>query len=112
MDQIPTLTTTRLILRPFILDDAPAVKELAGEWEVAETTTNVPHPYEDGMAEKWISTHEEAFDKEAAVTFAITLKPDGLLIGAIGIQINKTQRLAEIGYWIGKPYWKDRKSVV
>ncbi len=105
MGQIPTLVTDRLILRPFTLDDAPAVKELAGEWEIAETTANIPHPYEEGMAEEWISTHQEAFDKEEAVTFAITLKPDGVLIGAIGIHINKTNRLAEMGYWIGKPYW-------
>jgi len=57
------------------------------------------------MAEEWIKTHQEAFDKGEAVTFAITLKPDGMLIGAIGIHINKTNRLGEMGYWIGKPYW-------
>jgi ribosomal-protein-alanine N-acetyltransferase len=105
MGQIPTLITSRLILRPFKLDDAPVVKELAGKWDIAETTANIPHPYKEGMAEEWISTHQEAFDKGEAVTFAITLKPDGMLIGAIGIHINKTNRLGEMGYWIGKPYW-------
>lgn len=107
MAQIPTLITTRLILRPFTLDDAPAVKDLVGEWEIAETTGSIPHPYELEMAEEWISTHQEAFDKSEAVSLAITLKAQGELIGAIGIHINNTHRLAEIGYWTGKPYWNE-----
>lgn len=105
MGQVPTLVTTRLILRPFTLDDAPTVKELVGEWEIAETTGSIPHPYEQEMAEGWISTHQEFFDKGEAVSLAITLKPEGTLAGTIGIHLNNTHRLAEMGYWIGKPYW-------
>ncbi len=105
MGQIPTLITARLVLRPFTLSDAPVVKELAGEWEIAETTANIPHPYEEGMAEVWISTHQESFDKGEAVTFAITLRTDARLVGAIGLRIIKAHRLAEMGYWVGRPYW-------
>lgn len=105
MGQIPTLVTPRLILRPFTLDDAPAVKDLVGEWEIAETTGSIPHPYEQGMAENWISTHQGEFDKGDAITLAITLKSGGLLVGAIGIHLSNTHRLAEMGYWVGKPYW-------
>lgn len=105
MGHIPTLVTDRLILRPFRLEDAPIVRELAGEWEIAATTINIPHPYEEGMAEEWIARHQEEFDKGEGVTFAITLKPDGRLIGAIGLHINQTHHWAEMGYWIGKPYW-------
>jgi hypothetical protein len=47
----PTLVTTRLKLRPFAARDAPSVQRLAGVREVADTTVNVPHSYEDGMAE-------------------------------------------------------------
>lgn len=43
----------RLILRSFMLADALDVGRLAGESEVACTTLNVPHPYEDGMAEQF-----------------------------------------------------------
>jgi RimJ/RimL family protein N-acetyltransferase len=79
---------------------------LAGEWEIAVTTANIPHPYEEGMAEAWISTHADAFEKETGVTFAVVLQSEGLLIGAIGLVISKSHQLAELGYWIGKPYWK------
>ncbi|HEY5571600.1 MAG TPA: GNAT family N-acetyltransferase [Anaerolineales bacterium] len=105
MVTIPTLTTERLLLRPFSMDDSPVVKELAGEYEVAATTANIPHPYEAGMAAAWISTHQEAFEKGAAVTFAIALRSGGQLLGAIGLGIDPANSLAELGYWIGKPYW-------
>ncbi len=105
---IPTLTTNRLILRPFNIKDAARVKELAGEWAIAETTANIPHPYEEGIAEAWISTHEETFESEKGVTFAITRQSDSLLIGAISLDVNKIHHYAELGYWIGKPYWNQR----
>lgn len=44
---IPTLETERLVLRPFTLADAPEVQRLAGERAIADTTLNIPHPYED-----------------------------------------------------------------
>lgn len=101
----PELKTERLFLRPFTLDDAPTVQKLAGDKDVAKTTLNIPHPYEDGMAEQWISTHEEKSEKGELLNFAITLHKNGGLIGAIGLVISKRHESAELGYWIGKPYW-------
>jgi ribosomal-protein-alanine N-acetyltransferase len=101
----PSLHTERLLLRPFSLADAQAVQSLAGEREIAAMTLTIPHPYEDGMAEAWISTHQEAFEKGEAVFFAITLRSDGTLIGAMSLEINQQHLRAELGYWIGVPYW-------
>jgi|SRR5882672_11216998 len=105
MKERPTLETTRLILRPFTVADAPDVQRLAGDREIASTTLNVPHPYADGMAEQWISTHQAKYESGELANFAIVRRADNTLIGAIGLRINQQHTHAELGYWIGKPYW-------
>jgi len=101
----PTLETDRLVLRPFELSDAQRVQLLAGDRAIAATTALIPHPYEDGMAEQWIGAHQERFEKDEGVDFAITLKSNRELIGAIGLGLRRNDEYGILGYWIGKPYW-------
>jgi len=101
----PTIKTERLTLRPFRLSDAQEVQTLAGERDIADTTMNIPHPYEDGMAEEWIAGHELAYTDGSAITFAIVRRGDGGLIGAMGLTIDRDINKAELGYWVGKPFW-------
>ena len=101
----PTLTTERLVLRPFGLNDAPAVRRMAGDRAVADTTERIPHPYEDGMAEPWIATHAERFRQHQGCEFAVVLKETSELIGAIGLTLSMAHLRGELGYWIGKPFW-------
>jgi [ribosomal protein S5]-alanine N-acetyltransferase len=102
---IPTIETVRLILRPFTMADAADVQRLAGDHAIADTTLNIPYPYEDGMAEQWISKHADTFDKGRGLILAITTKRDGCLIGAISLMAIAQGHQAELGYWVGKPYW-------
>lgn len=101
----PSIETARLILRPFRPTDAQAVQALAGERAIADTTMNIPHPYEDGMAEEWIAGHEVAYKEGTAVTLAMVLRDDGSLIGAIGLTVDRRSNKGELGYWVGKPFW-------
>jgi RimJ/RimL family protein N-acetyltransferase len=105
MSQQPTLTTKRLLLRPFKLTDAKEVQRLAGDREIADTTLSIPHPYEDGMAEAWILKHEGMFSEGKHAIFAITQKLNGELIGAVGLHNILTAHQAELGYWICKSHW-------
>ena len=105
MNHPPTIETERLILRPFQMSDAARVKELAGSYEIYRPTLNIPHPYEDGVAERWISTHPAQFYSGEGVNLAVTLKADNILIGAIGLGASPKHNRAELGYWIGVPYW-------
>ena len=89
---------------PFTLTDAPQVKALAGDREIYETTLFVPYPYEDGMAESWISTHQAGFYEGRGVVFAICLA-SGALIGAISLNKAGLFNAAELGYWIGVAHW-------
>jgi len=40
------------------------------------------------------------------VNFAIVRRTAPPLLGAIGLQLNLQHTNAELGYWIGKPYWQ------
>ena len=93
------------MLRPFELSDGPRVKKLVGDEAIADTTLNIPHPYEDGMAEEWISTHQPKFEAGELANCAIVLKFTQKLIGAIGLTIDKRFNRAELGYWVVKAYW-------
>ncbi|MBN8456227.1 MAG: GNAT family N-acetyltransferase [Verrucomicrobia bacterium] len=101
----PTLETDRLCLRPFAAADASDVQRLAGDRAVADTTLNIPHPYEDGVAEDWIGRHQGTFVEGKGAHFAITLKTEGTLVGAISLMGMVAGHQAELGYWIGRPYW-------
>ena len=57
------------------------------------------------MAEEWIGTHQESFERGEQATFAIVLREGDTLIGAIGLSIKAQYEQAELGYWVGKPYW-------
>jgi ribosomal-protein-alanine N-acetyltransferase len=102
---IPMLETTRLRLRPYAPTDAPAVQRLAGEKAVAATTAALPHPYPAGVAEAWIATHAGKWAEHEELIFAITLKPTGELLGSMGLVLSPAHEMAELGYWVGLPYW-------
>ena len=101
----PVLETPRLSLRPFEQADAPAVQRLAGAREIAATTLTIPHPYPDGAAEEWIAKYAPAFDRGTHVTFAVTRSDGTELVGSVGLAIDREHARAELGYWIGVPYW-------
>ena len=101
----PTLETERLLLRPFGLEDAPALQSLASAREIAATTLTIPHPYPDGAAAEWISGRAAAFERGEAVDFAIVVRDEEVLVGAVGLRLRREHDRAELGYWIGVPYW-------
>jgi [ribosomal protein S5]-alanine N-acetyltransferase len=100
----PSLSTARLILRPFAISDGAAVQRLAGAAAVADGTLNVPHPYPDGAAEAWIATHAAGWGAGTLVAYAIALEA-GELVGAASLQVVAAHRRAELGYWVGVPHW-------
>ncbi|MFZ5981713.1 MAG: GNAT family N-acetyltransferase [Candidatus Zixiibacteriota bacterium] len=105
MKEQPTLETKRLILRPITLADAPDIQRLAGEYEIAYNTLHIPHPYEDGMAEEWITRQQELYETGNQINFALVLKAAKQYAGGIGLVFFREHFRAELGYWVGKPYW-------
>jgi [ribosomal protein S5]-alanine N-acetyltransferase len=93
------IRTKRLLLRPPVLGDAASISLLAGDYEVASMTGTIPHPFSEEMAVDWIQSLQAG---EEGVAFAIDR--GGALIGCVGYRATE-QTHAEMGYWLGKPYW-------
>jgi ribosomal-protein-alanine N-acetyltransferase len=100
------LETTRLLLRPLSINDAPEVQRMAGDPLVAATTLNIPHPYPDGAAEEWIAQHSKWRADGDCYTFAMEEKATKKLLGCIDLSV--TDKRGILGYWIGKEYWNNK----
>jgi RimJ/RimL family protein N-acetyltransferase len=87
--------------------DAPIVERLAGDRDVASTTRLIPHPYPPGMAEQWLAALPEHYQRAEAINWGITLD-GGPILGTIRLVLNAADNHAEMGYWVGKPFWKQR----
>lgn len=102
--QRPTLETARLLLRPMTLADAADLHRLVNDIDIARNTMTIPHPYPEGMAEEWIASHQEKFETNTEIVFAIERRDDHTFIGVIGVMPEPHDQ-AEFGYWIGKEFW-------
>ncbi|AHB49547.1 GCN5 family acetyltransferase [Hyphomicrobium nitrativorans NL23] len=91
------IKTRRLVLRALVPGDAREMALYAGDWDVARMTARIPYPYSEALAEQWMDSLEPGEDVRV-----ITL--GGELIGAVGY-MPQPDGTAEIGYWIGKPWW-------
>jgi ribosomal-protein-alanine N-acetyltransferase len=104
-DDLPILETERLQLRPYKPADAARVRQMCDDWDIASTTLALPHPYPEGAAEKWISTHADSFGQGKEVTLAITVRPGGTVVGSMALSVNKNHNRGELGYMIAKEHW-------
>lgn len=102
----PILETDRLVLRPFTPADETGVQQLAGDARIARGTGAVPHPYPLEAARDWIAIHPASYASLKEIVYAITLKGTGELLGAISLlNISRRDSRAELGFWVGAPYW-------
>ena len=101
----PTLASERLVLRPFALEDAAEVTRLVSDRRIADTTINIPHPYDESTARAWISTHAEVAERDEGLTLAVTERGSGRILGAVGLSITRAHQRGEIGYWIALTDW-------
>ena len=100
------LETARLILRPFVKEDAPAMyRNWASDPEVTKflswpTYKTVDTAYE--ILNIWVSQYRD----DTFYQWAIELKEIGEVIGSISV-VNFDERvdMAEIGFCIGRPWW-------
>lgn len=105
MNTQPHLNLKSVTLRPFVLDDAMRVSELANCEEIAGKLSSLPYPYHVDDAKRWIKLLEQSFEDKTHISYAITIKNTGELIGEVSLRIDWKAKRAQLGYWIGKDYW-------
>ena len=103
MSQSITIPTSFGLIRPYRLEDGEALLKYANNRKIwLNLRDSFPHPYTADDARKLL---ENTVLKHPLTLFAIATPEE--VIGGIGITINHdVHRLtAELGYWLGEPYW-------
>lgn len=98
------LRTERLALRALRAEDAAALHRLVNDWEVAKTLARVPFPYPRDLADEWIASTWEQIAAGEAWHLAIAGEDD-VLLGCVGISLDRGKGRAELGYWVGRRHW-------
>ena len=101
----PTLELPQLQarLRPWCFADAANLVEYANDQRIAQNLRDAfPHPYTKQDAEFYLCLMA---DQQRDLHLA--LEVEGVAAGSIGVHFKTDvrRRSAEIGYWLGQPYW-------
>lgn len=91
------IKTRRLSIRHIQLRHKQSLINLIGDEDVATALSNVPFPYKESDADRWI---ESAKSKP----YNLNIFDNDELVGGVGLTELETN-LFELGYWIGKSYW-------
>jgi [ribosomal protein S5]-alanine N-acetyltransferase len=97
------LRGTHSLLRPWQVDDAPALAAAANDIRIWRTVRDrFPHPYTLDAANQYIALHSPPAD---ITQLAITV--NHTVVGGIGwIPGTDIHRItAELGYWLGVDFW-------
>jgi [ribosomal protein S5]-alanine N-acetyltransferase len=85
------------------IEDADALQRLASDPDVA-ATTRIPHPYPENAAREFIDAQLKARAEGTDYVFAI--KERNELVGMCGLHGIENNHARELGYWVGKPFWR------
>ncbi len=80
--------------------DLNDIARLANNFTIAQMTANLPFPYTLEHASTWLD-YVEATQNEHV--FAIT--GSNKFMGVVGLVHEPEHARAELGYWLGAPYW-------
>lgn len=93
---------TEVILEHIAPRHAESVQRLASHPEIVANTT-LPKPYPENGAEQWIEHLLPRRKAGKEYAFA-AINAEGEFVGVTGLD-NVSDDVAELGYWVGKPYW-------
>ncbi|TSE08938.1 GNAT family N-acetyltransferase [Aquimarina algiphila] len=90
-------------LRELIVSDKPKVAKLINNKKIWDNVRDyIPYPYDQDDAETFILGTKEKLPRQA---LAIVFNDELCGVISLIVQDDIYKRSAEIGYWIGEPYW-------
>ena len=100
------IKTERLLLRPLRPEDAEALHRLVNDWAVVRNLARLPFPYPRALADEWIASTRQQIESGTGYHLAITGQEEGSdLVGCIGLRLDLTPRVGNLGYWVGRRFW-------
>ncbi len=105
MNDFPEIHTERLTLRKIGIDDIPALVKYANNKKISDYVLNIPYPYNEPDAVFRIGYVVQVYQKKLRYVFSLVLKETSELIGEIGLHLVQNDGTAQLGYWVGEPYW-------
>src|SRR4028119_404692 len=84
------------------MEHAEAIQELVSHPDIAKAT-RIPHPYPENGARLFIEMSQ--MEREAGKSFHHVILSNKTVVGVCGLMNIVAGKHAELGYWIGKPYW-------
>lgn len=103
MDHVK-LETKTLFMRPLETRDTSAILDLVVAPEIAANTF-VPQPYPPEAADEFVRLGQQRWRDDEAYVFGIIEKSSGRFAGCMGIHPLLEHNRAEVGYWLGAPFW-------
>ena len=101
----PTLTTQRLVLRPLVESDIPAIQRNFTDYELVRNLSSlVPWPYPADGASAWFHTHVVTNQGRDRWIWAITLRDNATeLIGVV--ELWRKGCPENRGFWLSRGHW-------
>ena len=101
------IKTSQLLLNlPTEKDLVDFLAQINSTDEYSKNLFNIPYPFPKENALKWLQNSAQGIESGETIRFAIREKEVGKLIGTIGLHLNKEHQKAELGYWLGKNFWR------
>ncbi len=94
-----------IALRKFDTSDEARLAELGNNKKIWDNVRDYfPHPYTLEDARAFIQLVQA---ENPMTTFAITFRNEFVGVAALILKLDVYRRSAEIGFWIGEPYWNN-----
>lgn len=96
----------RIVLRGPTMADASVLYQCLSDKKVNRWLARVPKPYTLECAKNWIKSIPGQIKNDSSLPYSIHHLDSNQIIGGMALQsINRSDRSAELGFWIAREFW-------